>query len=653
MRIFPLLFLLAAAACQPPAQPSTPDASTTPDAGPVQPPQLAWHKRSEAPPTRSNQVAFYSRTAHATLVFSGNHVTGPIHDAWSWDGAQWQPQPLAATEYPDRKNAGLAYDEATGTAVVFGGTWSGYPTPGGPHVVRVMGDTQKWVGTRWAEQQPSTSPAARGGAAMTWDAARAQALLFGGSDNVTSFDDTWSYDGTTWTQRTVNPHPSARINARMAYDPERQRVVLFSGQAITASGAAINLEDTWEWDGTQWEDVTSKSAQPPGRGHHALQWDPLKKRIMLLGGARHFSPLPKGSTLADQWEWDGATWTEVRPVGARPPPRSATSLSFDEDRRVMVLYAGFDDLDLGDLWEWDGAKWSERTTQPIPRSDYAFAQAAGAGQAVLFGGYATGGSVYLGDTHRFSDGAWHAVRGATQPPARSTASLAMHGADALLLGGRDKTSLLADGWLLKAGETDWRPLSGTLPPARRAGAMAYDPELRLTVLFGGRGATGMLADTWTFDGTTWAQLQPETAPSPRSGAKLVFDPVRKKLVLLGGTNAQQGLPNDAWVFDGAQWRPLDGLTAAPTARSSNAAVFDGFGRLITFGGVFGDAVLGGLFVHDESTGWVEVPGGPSARLDAALLDLGHGVLRTLFGAETDYATFWEDRADVWELAPNP
>jgi hypothetical protein len=70
----------------------------------------------------------------------------------------------------------MAYDAATGTAVLFGGAlFTGY-----------LGDTWTWNGTTWTEEHPATSPPARGEAAMAYDAASSTAVLF-------------SEDGSTWT----------------------------------------------------------------------------------------------------------------------------------------------------------------------------------------------------------------------------------------------------------------------------------------------------------------------------------------------------------------------------------------------------------------------------------------------------------------------
>ena len=49
------------------------------------------------------------------------------------------------------------------------------------------------------ERFPATSPSARGGSAMAYDAARGRVVLFGGADvDGTPLGDTWTWDGTTW-----------------------------------------------------------------------------------------------------------------------------------------------------------------------------------------------------------------------------------------------------------------------------------------------------------------------------------------------------------------------------------------------------------------------------------------------------------------------
>jgi len=49
----------------------------------------------------------------------------------------------------------------------------------------------------WTQQAPVASPSARTAAAMAYDAATGTAVLFGGGTRRRSFSDTWTWDGST------------------------------------------------------------------------------------------------------------------------------------------------------------------------------------------------------------------------------------------------------------------------------------------------------------------------------------------------------------------------------------------------------------------------------------------------------------------------
>ena len=118
----------------------------------------------------------------------------------------------------------------------------------------------------------------------------------------------------------------------------------------------------------------------------------------------------------------------------------------------------------------------------------------------------------------------------------------------------------------------------------------------------------------------------------------------------GGTAQGGGLPNDAWSFDGTTGTLLADLTAAPSARALQATAFDAHGRLLSWGGRFGDSVLGDLSVHEHGD-WHAVEAGPSPRLGAARVNLGADRWLSVFGSSSDFTSTWEGFSDVWELAP--
>ena len=115
----------------------------------------------------------------------------------------------------------------------------------------------------------AAGPSPRNGVAMAFDSQRGVTVLFGGSNQPTTFQDTWEWDGVVWTQRTPATHPPSA--GRFVYDSQRGVCVL------------VNSSGTWEWNGTDWAQRTTTGMLP-----HGLAYDPLRGRTVALttvGGA--------------------------------------------------------------------------------------------------------------------------------------------------------------------------------------------------------------------------------------------------------------------------------------------------------------------------------------------------------------------------------
>ena len=94
----------------------------------------------------------------------------------------------------------MAYDAVRRSVLLFSGdTETGYDLGFGQQPK--TGDTWTWNGTEWTRLQPATSPPVRWGAGIAYDAAHSTVLLYGGPD-AGSLRDTWSWDGSTWTDVT-------------------------------------------------------------------------------------------------------------------------------------------------------------------------------------------------------------------------------------------------------------------------------------------------------------------------------------------------------------------------------------------------------------------------------------------------------------------
>ncbi len=81
--------------------------------------------------------------------------------------------------------------------------------------------------------------------------------------------------------------PSARRGSEMVYDSERNVAVLFGGYDGTQF-----LNDTWEWNGQQWNQITTSASPSPG-SDNPMAFDSVRGKVVMCeydGG---------------MWEYDG------------------------------------------------------------------------------------------------------------------------------------------------------------------------------------------------------------------------------------------------------------------------------------------------------------------------------------------------------------
>ena len=216
----------------------------------------------------------------------------------SWTKAS----PVSTPTPAPRNGAAMAYDSAHGQIVLFGGN----------DASNTYGDTWVWDGSNWTNKTPADplkSPSPRSAHSMAYDAARGQVVLFGGSTPNGIQNNTWVWDGSSWTQKfpSTVPPPSWDLTF-LAYDATRQRVVMFSCDGLD--------NDTWVWDGSNWT-LESPNHAPAGRTAFSIAYDAVRQNVVVFGGASNTD----SSSLDDTWTWDGADWTPQSPAMSPPPPR--------------------------------------------------------------------------------------------------------------------------------------------------------------------------------------------------------------------------------------------------------------------------------------------------------------------------------------------
>jgi hypothetical protein len=300
------------------------------------------------PGVRNAHAMAYDEARGVTVLYGGADERAVRGDTWAWDGARWRR--VARGGPPARTFPVLVADAARRELLLFGGNRVLFGTDADLHPY--LGDTWSWDGARWRARRVA-GPEPRAEAAAAYDRARGRVVLFGGLAEIVDgkrrrFGDTWEWDGRAWTQ-VASSGPSARSGAAMAFDERRGRVVLFGGSGPPPS------DETWEWDGARWERVAGATA--PGRFNSAAAFDAARGRVLRFGGWDG-----KGR-VAESWWYDGAAWTPLE--GDGPSARNHAALAFDRRRGRVVLHGGHDgERIFGDTWEHDGTTWRRAAAAP-------------------------------------------------------------------------------------------------------------------------------------------------------------------------------------------------------------------------------------------------------------------------------------------------
>ncbi|HEX5062778.1 MAG TPA: DUF4215 domain-containing protein, partial [Kofleriaceae bacterium] len=436
------------------------------------------------PPTTGGYIAPAARSTH-TMAYDpvnklilmrggqcfGNGVSCTTPDAatYSWDGTGWK-NTGASNLGGGLYDGWMAFDTNLGKMVLWRGN---------------SGTTYEWSGSGWTSIS-LTTPSTRGNMTLTYDVARKQIVLFGGSSqtgtNPTSVQsDTWlrGPGSVAWTPPAPFTQPSARSRAGAAYDPVRRKVVVFGGSC----GTSCDLNDTWEWNGRSW--ANGGGGGPAVRSGSVMDFDTTTRVIRLYGGdttstaytdvynyngawaaqASAGRASVKGATMSydaqnnrlvtfggmvnpttttnDTWVWTQASGWALAPAAMKPPGRDQSSTAYDPIRQRTVLFSGNPHTGgtLSDVWEWNNVNWNQITASggPSQRTGHRLYFNPDSSRVCVFGS-ASGATTE--DLYEWSGTAWF-QRTVTNPPATRFAAAAAYDSAAhelVVFSGRDQST---------------------------------------------------------------------------------------------------------------------------------------------------------------------------------------------------------------------
>jgi hypothetical protein len=443
--------------------------------------------------------------------------------------------------------------------------------------------------------------------------------------------------------------PAARVGAAMAYDPATGDVVMFGGEG--ASGQP--LVGTWLWNGSAWS-VAAPAESPPARYGALMAWDPQSQRVILLGGMggsgcatgdRGGSVAFTGSActqLQDAWAWNGSDWAEVD-LGVSAGQLGyysleGASMATDPASGRIVLVT--DNSPASQVIQIPGMNEAsgEASGGAAAATATAVAGSSGAGGICIgVDGGPCGSPVPLPSDISVPpvETACPLTVGCTSPACPTLPAASQGG-----VSGDIACPLPCASTAIACGicpVTSGGAVTGPASQVICSNCPIVDtpcPLLAATL-------------TWVFDGSSFEQVQADPASSPSSGGDLVWFPGPGSLVDLGpgvysaiGTTVDcpDGAPcpvrpvADDWAWTGTGWTPVDVLTSgAATPFFEVPPVAD-----LSAGDVVGVDSSGATWTSTEpASGWVKASptASPAARSDFALAFDGATGEAVLFGGD--------------------
>lgn len=249
----------------------------------------------------------------------------------------WTPT-LGGVDPGPRIDHAMAYDEARGNVVMFGGS-SGAITFGDTWIFQTSTYPSGWA------QQGVAGPTPRTGHTLVYDPLRQVVVMFGGYLIGGSMsNETWEWDGSNWTLRSPATSPPPRSFLAAAPWPALAGVVFHGG--YTGTSPAGSSQSFWLWDGVDWQDITT--ADTPNDAAHAMAYHPGLEQLVMHG--------PTGTHI-----WNGTTWRHEHGT----TPRTNARMAYDPVRERVVMFGGFVDpvspTYPNATLVWNGL-WAETTT---------------------------------------------------------------------------------------------------------------------------------------------------------------------------------------------------------------------------------------------------------------------------------------------------
>jgi hypothetical protein len=577
-----------------------------------------WIQRfpAHSPDARGAHAMVYDTNRSRIVLFGGRSDTADLGDTWIYQNNDWTELDTP-TAPPPRQLAGAAYDPMRDRIVMFGGT----QTSADLKTLTPIHDTWEFDGTTWKQIGGEGPTIAK--PLIAYDEARNQIIMLGLDNNAATKMYAYDSGAGTWNPLTPSTLPPCVNEGGLAYQAANQTLVYTGG----VCNNAVGVDETYEWDGTNWNKITLILADTRVFGA-AFAYDPDRQVTTLFGG----SPVV-GLPVSDTWVYASGAWLTVNDF-SRPGPRSLFTFTTDPVNQTIWMYGGTDDFTtFSDFWRYDSGAWTEVVAEGTPIGCLTPTAAFDTDRSKLVVVCADASTTYEWDGT-----AWKSFTPPTKslPPFHRFASMVYDQTlkKTVLFGGYDGTKYLDQTWLWDGAA--WTQVKKNPPTARTNTSMWYDPTIKKTVIYGGVGrltTTDRItyySDMWTFDGNGWTQLNPPGGtPGMRYGAQTTIDPRSNHVLIFGGLridttppippsttpNLVQVYADDQWEWNGSAWTQIHPENVPPARENGRIAFDPTRNEMVMFAGYAGH-FLSDLWSYNPTKWQVKIldPIGPRRRV---------------------------------------
>jgi N-acetylneuraminic acid mutarotase len=280
-------------------------------------PQIGWQRVIPAgtkPPQRSAAADVRLDGEGQLLVLGGVAANGrALDDLWIYHPTPNRWEQLSGVSPTARSAPAMAWDPDGQRLFIFGGAGDDNVALGDLWIYdRVSGNTTQFL--------PSGErPGPRVGASAVWDPAKARVFMVGGigSDGV-ALDEVWTFTPATgiWQKLLFSSEvPGSRGGAALVWDPAGQQALLFGG----TGDQGVLFGDFWTYDANTntWKRILPAGPMPGPRAAPKFELDTVEGTALLFGGVG-----PDSTFLNDLWRYDPSNniWLELILSSSVPTP---------------------------------------------------------------------------------------------------------------------------------------------------------------------------------------------------------------------------------------------------------------------------------------------------------------------------------------------